>query len=172
MKALTKTQARQALIEGKKVRNIHYSDNEYLFLNKNGDLETEDGYTYGGFLSEFWNDIQSKLPDEWYVVEEKSTRELSLEWWNQIAKKYGKPNSKGNGYQGKLYPLNQKQFKEFNSELFKAYIDKFSDEDKLKAFLIMNEQFAHYSHEQMEIVRKSYDEQIKFLQNKILELSK
>lgn len=33
---------------------------------------------------------------------------------------------------------NQKQFKEFNAEFFKAYINKFSDEDKLKAFeLIM-----------------------------------
>jgi hypothetical protein len=28
---------------------------------------------------------------------------------------------------------NSKQFKEFNSELFKAYIAKFSDEDKVKA---------------------------------------
>lgn len=28
---------------------------------------------------------------------------------------------------------NQKQFKEFNPELFKAYINKFSDEDKIKA---------------------------------------
>lgn len=28
---------------------------------------------------------------------------------------------------------NQKQFKEFNPELFKAYISKFSDEDKIKA---------------------------------------
>ena len=32
---------------------------------------------------------------------------------------------------------NQKQFKEFNPELFKAYIDKFSDEDKIKAILIL-----------------------------------
>ena len=32
---------------------------------------------------------------------------------------------------------NQKQFKEFNPELFKAYIDKFSDEDKIKAFNIL-----------------------------------
>jgi hypothetical protein len=33
--------------------------------------------------------------------------------------------------------LNQKQFKEFNPELFKAYIEKFSDEDKIKAFNIL-----------------------------------
>lgn len=31
--------------------------------------------------------------------------------------------------------LNQKQYKEFNSELFKKYIDKFSDEDKCQALV-------------------------------------
>ncbi len=41
---------------------------------------------------------------------------------------------------GTNYPKSTgKQFKEFNPELFKAYIDKFSDEDKLKALsLILN----------------------------------
>jgi len=37
------------------------------------------------------------------------------------------------GADSKNHPINQKQFKEFNPELFKAYIDKFSDEDKVKA---------------------------------------
>lgn len=32
---------------------------------------------------------------------------------------------------------NQKQFREFDESLFKAYIDKFSNEDKLKAFQIL-----------------------------------
>jgi len=32
---------------------------------------------------------------------------------------------------------NQKQFKEFNPELFKAYINKFSDKDKVKALNIL-----------------------------------
>lgn len=32
---------------------------------------------------------------------------------------------------------NTKQFKEFNLELFKAYIDKFSDEDKIKALEVI-----------------------------------
>ena len=36
-----------------------------------------------------------------------------------------------------LRKLNQKQFKEFNPELFKAYIDKFSDEDKFKIWELM-----------------------------------
>lgn len=33
------------------------------------------------------------------------------------------------------YKPNQKQFKQFDESLFKAYIDKFSDEDKFKAFI-------------------------------------
>lgn len=33
--------------------------------------------------------------------------------------------------------LNQKQFKQFDESLFKAYIDKFSDEDKLKALKVL-----------------------------------
>ena len=32
---------------------------------------------------------------------------------------------------------NQKQFKKFNPELFKAYIDKFSDEDKMNALKVL-----------------------------------
>ena len=32
---------------------------------------------------------------------------------------------------------NQKQFKQFDESLFKAYIDKFSDEDKLKAIKVL-----------------------------------
>jgi hypothetical protein len=68
--------------------------------------------------------------------------------------------------------VNQKQFKQFDESLFRAYISKFSDEDKLKAFNILNEEFAYYSQEQMELVQKQHDEQVKFLQNKILELSK
>lgn len=67
---------------------------------------------------------------------------------------------------------NQKQFQTFSPELFKKYIDKFSDEDKKKIFNILNEEFAYYSHEQMELIQKQYDQQVKFLQNKILELSK
>ena len=32
---------------------------------------------------------------------------------------------------------NKKQFQEFNVDLFKSYINKFSDEDKIKAFEIL-----------------------------------
>jgi hypothetical protein len=34
---------------------------------------------------------------------------------------------------------NTKQFKEFNPELFKSYIDKFSDEDKVRAMVVLLE---------------------------------
>lgn len=37
---------------------------------------------------------------------------------------------------------NQKQFKQFNESLFKAYISKFSDEDKLKSLSVLLEQLA------------------------------
>lgn len=37
---------------------------------------------------------------------------------------------------------NAKQFKEFNPELFKAYIDKFSNEDKYEALRILAESFG------------------------------
>jgi hypothetical protein len=35
--------------------------------------------------------------------------------------------------------INRKQFIEFNPDLFKAYIDKFSDEDKVKATIVLLE---------------------------------
>jgi len=35
--------------------------------------------------------------------------------------------------------VNQKQFKEFNPELFKSYISKFSDEDKVRAMVVLLE---------------------------------
>jgi hypothetical protein len=97
----------------------------------------------------------------------KSNRELALEWWRTIelprqvllAKRYfertalsltGKEieeiwrkETQGFEQQANLagavveFKPNQKQFKEFNTELFKQYIEKFSDEDKLKAMKII-----------------------------------
>lgn len=49
--------------------------------------------------------LESKRQDEWQEF--------------QVNQRYSKPN--------------KKKFKEFNPELFKAYINKFSDEDKIKA---------------------------------------
>lgn len=46
-------------------------------------------------------------------------------------------------YEGKsiISKPNQKQFKEFNPELFKAYIDKFSDDHKFNMFLVLLREF-------------------------------
>lgn len=187
MKEITKVEARQALLEGKKVKNIRYSDDEFLFLNSNGDLETEDGYTHGGFLSEFWNDIQAKLPNKWYVVEEKSTRELALEWWDTLTyhikqsmvensslydAKFRSPECLTGREIEEIWrketqipycekPIcdnsecqtgckelkfkeksNQKQFKEFNPELFKSYINKFSHEGLREALTIIDRKLS------------------------------
>ena len=105
-------------------------------------------------------------------TEERSTRELALEWWNdlnqekqidlqyihkspcrhplnavgltgrEIEEIWRKETKDGSDREiiEEVFPdlkSNQKQFKEFNPELFKAYIDKFSDEDKIKAFNIL-----------------------------------
>lgn len=58
------------------------------------------------------------------------------------------------GYCDDGYPLNssgnivskpnQKQFKEFDDVLFKSYIDKFSDDGKLKAFRILYKEVLKY----------------------------
>jgi hypothetical protein len=42
--------------------------------------------------------------------------------------------------------INSKQFKEFNRELFKSYIDKFSDEDKMKALFAIADALGYNSY--------------------------
>lgn len=51
---------------------------------------------------------------------------------------------------------NQKQFKQFDESLFKAYINKFSDEDKLKAFKTFKTQISDMLYKFAEIVDDSY----------------
>ncbi len=51
---------------------------------------------------------------------------------------------------------NQKQFKEFNVELFKTYINKFSEEDKLKAFLTFKNELSDLLRSFAEKVDESY----------------
>jgi len=43
------------------------------------------------------------------------------------------------GADSKSHPINRKQFVEFNPELFKSYISKFSDEDKVRAIVVLLE---------------------------------
>lgn len=85
----------------------------------------------------------------------KSSRELALDWWNDLpvwgkcskeyymgfyfandnitSEKIEQIWSCETGKDKMFHKSNTKQFKEFNPELFKAYINKFSDEDKIKA---------------------------------------
>ena len=52
----------------KKIRNIRYTDNEYIFLNlAQGQISTEEGYLCGGFNDMFWQ-RQKQLPEKWYIV--------------------------------------------------------------------------------------------------------
>lgn len=97
---------------------------------------------------------------------QKSTRELALEWWRSLSlqkqlsfyKERDIQSLTGreieeiwrkelfsvekdilnsiNGQENEFKP-NQKQFNHFSPELFKKYIDKFSDEDKNKAFQLI-----------------------------------
>jgi hypothetical protein len=60
-------EAKQALIDGKRVRNIRYSESEWLEYKK-GELVTEDGYSHGCFLGEFWQVYQMNLPERWHIV--------------------------------------------------------------------------------------------------------
>jgi hypothetical protein len=54
---------------GYKVANVYYSPDEYVFINKDGLFETEDGYTHGGYFDEFWSVIQAKLPQDWKLYD-------------------------------------------------------------------------------------------------------
>jgi len=64
---MTKSEAKQALIEGKTVRHEYYSDNEWLKFNGRT-LITEDGYPKGTWFDEFWTKYQ-KWEDGWHLVE-------------------------------------------------------------------------------------------------------
>lgn len=64
----THTEAQLALREGKTLRNIRYSENEYVFMNlAQNQLETEDGHLHGLFHDEFWQ-LQLRLPQRWYII--------------------------------------------------------------------------------------------------------
>ena len=76
-------EAKDALLKGYKIRNIRYSENEYIFLNADGNIETEEGYNMHSFDDEFWM-LQKRLPERWHIVEEKSERQQALEWWNDL----------------------------------------------------------------------------------------
>lgn len=67
IKSMTKEEALDVMIKGKKVRNKNYSDGEYLIINDNGLFETEDGHTHGNINDEFWTRWQKET--DWYLVD-------------------------------------------------------------------------------------------------------
>jgi hypothetical protein len=136
-------------IPSKAFRNYHHVDKSYL----RGEVE---------FEIRLINCIKcSSCGHSW--IPENSTTELTPEWWNNLSedrrldetnriringpvslysvKLTGKEieeiwRKECNRIEDKVFKPNQKQFKEFNPELFKSYIDKFSDEDKIQALKI------------------------------------
>jgi len=64
---LTKEEAYKAMIAGHKVKHEGYSDEEYVFINKDDKFETEDGCIHGKRFDEFWSTIQ-KWEDGWSVI--------------------------------------------------------------------------------------------------------
>jgi hypothetical protein len=63
---MTQQEAYEAMLTGKKVRNVYYTSDEYAYI-KDGQIYTEDGYPKGGRFGEFWFKYQAKLPNEWYL---------------------------------------------------------------------------------------------------------
>jgi hypothetical protein len=67
---MTKQEAYAAMQQGHKVRHEYYSPEEYVFINKKGNFQTEDGYDQGGIYDEFWFKYQ-KWETGWSIYEEK-----------------------------------------------------------------------------------------------------
>jgi len=55
---MTHDQAYQAMENGEKVTHQYYSDDEYAFINNDGNIETEDGCIHGGRFDKFWDKYQ------------------------------------------------------------------------------------------------------------------
>jgi hypothetical protein len=61
-------EAKNALFQGKKLRNVRYPEDEFIFLNSDSNIVTEEGYNMHTFNDEFWQ-FQLKLPERWYIIE-------------------------------------------------------------------------------------------------------
>lgn len=67
---MNQTEAYQYMVSGKKVRHQHYSDHEYVFINDDGIIETEEGFTHGTVTDIFWANYQRNLGDGWMLYED------------------------------------------------------------------------------------------------------
>lgn len=64
---MTHEQAEGALRQGHKVANVNYSPDEFVFLNADNRLETEEGHIHGTFQDEFWRVYQAALSGNWFI---------------------------------------------------------------------------------------------------------
>lgn len=72
---MTKKEAYQYMLEGGFVRHCGYTSDEYVFINRDGKFETEDGYVHGGVHDEFWTKCQV-WEDGWEKVEKINSAPL------------------------------------------------------------------------------------------------
>jgi len=66
---MNKEEAYQAMLDGHKVTNEYYDVKEYVFLNKDRKIQTEDGVVHGTRFDEFWAVRQSETA-EWSIFKE------------------------------------------------------------------------------------------------------
>ena len=66
MEYITHDQALQSMKDGKNVKNILFSDEEYLFFMQ-GNIMDEKEYYMGNPREEFWSITMKKLPNKWFV---------------------------------------------------------------------------------------------------------
>ena len=68
---MTKKEAYKFMVDNPdvKIRHDYYSDNEYIFMNENEEIITEEGYNMGDHTGEFWSKYQI-FEDGWEVVEQ------------------------------------------------------------------------------------------------------
>lgn len=127
------------------------------------EIAKENGLEWSNVLVNYYNHYSDETPqfDNWRIPSKpKSTKEQAIEWWNNLPT-WGKSSKEYyvslyyaddiitderieeiwrkecNSIEDEVFKSNQKQFKEFNPELFKSYISKFSDEDKVLALKVL-----------------------------------
>lgn len=118
---------------------------DYFHIQINGDLSfMNDFKSTREQALEWWNSLfgsgnQIEMYSKYYplLLKNGNERLLTNEEIEEIWLKEIQHVSEERTVEQHSYKPNQKQFKEFNESLFRAYINKFSDEDKLKALKVL-----------------------------------
>jgi hypothetical protein len=74
---MTKQEAYREMLLGFKMKHQHYSPEEFVFINADGQFETEDGCIHGGVNDEFWS-VYQKWENGWAYFDTKD-REFFME---------------------------------------------------------------------------------------------